>query len=174
MGEMRLVVDGTLGKLAKWLRIFGYDTEIEHKEDNLYRLANEEERIVITRKRNKLQYSKRIFVVGDRLDVQLNQVISGLGLQLDATPVVGRCSVCNSVLIGIEKTEVDGKVPSYVQQNHHIFRRCPSCFRIYWPGSHLRRMEDFVKKHIPSCPPLSFQWHDGGQGVSPPDSPEQP
>lgn len=175
MKEIRLVVDGTLCKLAKWMRILGYDTKIESNEDNLHRLANEEGRIILTRKRNKIKDSKRFFVVmGDRLEVQIPQVLGGLGLKADAALMIGRCSVCNSVLIDVEKHEVEGKVPAYIQQKHHIFRRCPSCFRIYWPGTHLRRMETFLRKHIPSCPLVSSQGREEWQGVLPPDSPSQP
>jgi uncharacterized protein with PIN domain len=140
----RLLIDGMLGRLAKWLRILGYDTAYESQLDDneLVRRARAEGRWLLTRDHELAGRPgvHSLLIESEQLATQMAQVRSQLG------PAEGgafsRCPVCNASLVATSTQEVRDRVPPYVLRSHSRFRRCPSCDRIYWPGSHWRRMRE--------------------------------
>lgn len=140
----RLLADCMLGRLARWLRLLGYDTAYENDamDHELARRARAEGRILLTRDR---QLSERrgletLFIQSQDLEEQVEEVRDVLGPPDD--PSLSRCSLCNVVLEDVTADEVVDRVPQYVLKTHETFRRCPECGRIYWSGSHVETMEE--------------------------------
>ena len=147
MDACRFIVDANVGRLARWLRIMGYDAlfvpGIEDAE--LVRLALRERRAIITR--DRLVMRRRAIAFGplsallvgsDRLVEQLRQVIEAFGL--DASGGFSRCVECNEALQAVEREEAHGRVPAYVYETQDTFVECPSCRRLYWRGTHWHNM----------------------------------
>jgi uncharacterized protein with PIN domain len=140
----KLLVDGMLGRLARWLRILGYDTTYDPQVDDneLVRRARAEGRWLLTRDHELAGRPgvHSLLIDSEHLATQIAQVRSRVG-PTKAGPF-SRCPVCNASLVEASTQEVRGRVPPFVLHSHSRFRRCPSCDRIYWPGSHWRRMRE--------------------------------
>lgn len=150
---MRFIADVMLGRLARWLRFLGYDTRYGVEADgDLLRIARAERRVLLTRDtalwrrcRRTPRLSSALFIRSDRVAEQLAQVVQDLGIPV---PALGprRCLACNGVLAPIPSEEAMPHVPAFIGAQHATFVRCDGCGRIYWPGSHLRRMEETVAR----------------------------
>lgn len=147
MSEPKFVVDVNVGRLAKWLRVMGYDALFPlHAEDNeLVRIALREDRIIVTKDsgltERRLVTTGRLKVVLVRHDDvrgQLRQLIDSL--ELDNQREFSRCILCNEPLIGVPKESVKDQVPPYVFNSQDEFMECPLCARIYWRGTHWANM----------------------------------
>ena len=141
--EHRFVVDVNVGRLAKWLRVMGYDTLFPQDADDndLVHIALREGRVLITRdagisgRRAARQGLMRVVhIVDDDLRGQLRQLVQDLRLDLQGG--FSRCVRCNESLLLMEREDVAGRVPTYVFQNHQDFMECPLCCRLYWRGTH--------------------------------------
>jgi len=149
---MKFLCDHMLGTLAKWLRLFGFDTYYPSNDmidDELIIIADEENRILITRDKELIQRANRknikvIEIKTIDLDEQLNLVIKKININKDL--ILSRCSVCNSILNSILKEEVDGKVPEKIFNNHKDFLYCLKCNKIYWKGSHYNNILTKIDK----------------------------
>jgi uncharacterized protein len=144
----RFLADAMLGRLATWLRILGHDAEYFRGEDeDLLRRAWHEGRLLLTRD-TRLLLRRRLppylFIQSDHVTEQLRQVVVTLALDPEALPG-RRCLRCNVILERRTKPEVLGLVPDFVWSHHQEFWGCPRCRRIYWAGSHRRRMEEAVQ-----------------------------
>ncbi len=132
-----LLADAMLGKLARWLRLLGYDTLYIHDDDVILAArARAEQRILLTRdhelsERKGLQ---TILVASGKLEEQLTQILTTVGPLPPDTPP--RCMECNVPLIEISREEAQIEVPPYVAQTQEHFRRCPQCRRIFWHATH--------------------------------------
>ena len=142
------VADTMLGKLAKYLRIMGYDTfyQMSYPDQKLYELVREG-RIFLTRNHaTAAHYSNSVFIDHDQVKDQLKAVDNSLRLTRDRGDWFSRCIVCNSPL---SKAELEGArqyVPDFVFFTYHeriVF--CPICKRFYWPGTHRKRMVERLK-----------------------------
>jgi len=141
-------VDSNVGKLAKWLRIAGFDATFykDIDDDRLVRLAIREERVLLTRDAGILERRvamtgrlKAILVTNEHVKSQLHQVVTELGLAGKFSPFT-RCAECNALLVSVEKQEVEGLVPPYVYRTRSQYMRCPTCRRVYWRGTHWEKM----------------------------------
>ena len=140
----------TLGKLAKWLRLLGFDTifEAQNSSDRFFK-GLPSGRILLTRTQAiREQYGTRklIFIKSDHVQEQIRQVIYELGIVFQDIRPFSRCLSCNVEITEIEKDAVFGQVPDYVWETHDIFHTCPECKRIYWPGSHTQRHIERIKE----------------------------
>jgi uncharacterized protein with PIN domain len=150
----KFATDRTLGKLAKWLRILGFDTQYVSGRLNRAFIENlESERIFLTRIHEFRQISveRRIIFIksNDRIE-QLKQVIHEAGLTRGDLRPFSRCASCNRSIVEIHKDIVVGRVPDYIWETHDVFNSCPECERIYWPGSHTSRtMEQIDALFLP-------------------------
>ena len=147
---MKFAADAMLGRLAKWLRLLGFDTSYETDiEDNrLVRLARQEGRLILTRDTRlagRLREGEGLLVTDDLVKDQLKQVLDFLKMPPSSFALLSRCAVCNEVLRETGKDEVRDRVPEFVLCREKIFRRCPSCGRVYWPGTHARRIAQTLK-----------------------------
>ncbi len=147
-GSPRFVADTMLGRLATWLRILGYDAEYARGEDAaLVQRARETGRILLTRDSGLLRrrgLPPHLFVHSDHVSEQLRQVIQAFHLT-PAGPRAARCPRCNAVVEPRTKAEVFGRVPEFVWSHQDAFWGCPACGRLYWAGSHRRRMDDAIR-----------------------------
>lgn len=146
--NLRFLADAMLGRLAKWLRILGYDTLYDASWDDahLVRLARAEDRVLLTR---DLELARRkgvcvVWVASETLEAQLDQLHEELGVV--STAPWSRCPVCNSPLLNVPRDQAWGQVPPYVFVTQEEFRLCPHCNRFYWRGTHRERMEAVISR----------------------------
>jgi len=152
--EARFAADRNLGKLAKWLRILGYDTLYDRgdADQSFLRRAAEDGRIALTRKRNLVALARPgslVVVKADRVEAQIREVLEKLGREPDPSLRMTRCLHCNAPLEEVRKVSVEGLVPVYVYGACTRFRRCPRCGKIFWPGTHTRHVEERLKAWLP-------------------------
>ena len=145
--ELRFAAERTLGKLARWLRILGFDTLFESETGGQPYI--EPGRIQLTRIRNRKknnQSEKRIFITSDHYIEQVKQVLQTLKIEPFELHPFSRCIRCNRLIETADKTDLLGKVPDFIWETHEIFHICRRCNRIYWPGSHARRSLDNIQR----------------------------
>jgi len=133
----RLLVDRTLGKLARWLRVLGYDTVYAPEGDaQVAHRARAEGRVVLTRRLTLASRSglRTLAVVSQAPLEQLTEVVGRVGLLESGTPP--RCMVCNTVLEPLSRAAAQDRVPPYVAAHHEVYHHCSGCGRIYWQGTH--------------------------------------
>jgi uncharacterized protein with PIN domain len=142
--EVRFVADAHLGGLARLLRMAGFDTLYDNglHGDQVEALAVEEQRVVLTRdrdllKRRSIDYG--CFVRALKPQAQLDEVFERLDLAGRARPFT-RCLHCNGPLRQVSKAEVAERLPPQVAEAQDEFRTCDLCGRVYWKGSHWKRM----------------------------------
>ena len=134
------IADRMLGRLAKWLRILGYDTAYlpQLSPQGIIHEGRRQGRIIITRDtkvvRDK-QVPPFIFIRADHFREQLRQVVEAC--QLDPLRfVLTRCAVCNAPLATTPREKVQDHVPPYVWETQVEFHQCPKCRRLYWGATH--------------------------------------
>jgi uncharacterized protein len=156
---VKLLCDDNLGKLAKYLRILGYDSYFLSTLINAKLLAVMlmENRIVLTRDHHlaaRIEAGRVVLIESDLPDQQLRQVIEKLELKPDPKDLFSRCLECNVICNNAVADEIKEKIFPYILKSKKSFKRCPDCGRIYWQGSHYKDMvshlkeifgEDFIK-----------------------------
>lgn len=139
-----------LGSLARKLRIFGFDTAYfrEGSDRRLLDLAREEGRIILTSDRELAALAARrgvhsILIEGSNDRQRLRS------LQQDAArssvplvPARSRCALCNVELVHLDAARARTEVPHSVAERHRTYYRCPKCSRLYWKGSHWRKLRN--------------------------------
>ena len=155
--NLKFIVDNNVGKLAKWLRMMGYDTLFFDGSDDweMVRTALAEGRVILTRDtqivRRRVVTSGRLKVVlieSDEPERQMRQVVETLNLDCQFRPFT-ICLECNQPLEERSKQQVKDLVPPHVFQTRSQYMECPACHRIYWRGTHCeamaRKLEKFMK-----------------------------
>ncbi len=143
---MKLVADAMLGRLATWLRVLGLDTFFSASmtaPEFLVWVGRG--RRGLTRRTLLRHHPDVIFIESDHLREQLVQAVRTLGLGPPWTGLFTRCVRCNRELSPLDRSEVLGRVPEYVYQTEEFYKQCPSCGRIFWPGTHVARMADLLE-----------------------------
>lgn len=150
---MKFLCDEMLGRLARWLRIAGYDTEycraekeIRFPGTDLVRRAREEGRLLLTRDRKlKIPPDLPVLMIeSDHAQEQLAQVMRHFSLLPQESCT--RCPVDNGKLREMEREEARGSVPPYVFQTQKSFSICEACGRIYWAGTHFDRITERLEE----------------------------
>jgi uncharacterized protein with PIN domain len=146
----RFLCDAMLGSLARWLRLFGFDTEYSQAGDReLAARSQREQRWLLTRDRELASVGPRtVLIRSEALDDQLVEVFARLGLKPEATLASARCSRCNGALVEMERSSAAPLVPPFVARTAPRFRRCTSCGTVYWPGSHTDRILDRMRRIV--------------------------
>ena len=155
---MKFIADANLGKLAKWLRILGYDTTFYtgNADRSFLRKAHNEGRVVLTRKVElaRREFSGRLVLIqNDHVRDQIREAMDKLLLHPQPERLFRICLKCNEELEEVPKEEIAGMVPPYVFENCSQFRICPRCRSIFWPGTHRDNIHRFFKTHIQSHHP---------------------
>jgi len=129
-----------LGRLARWLRLLGFDTHYDHRisDSRLLRVAKEQGRIILTRDTGLIRVrgiQDYLFIKANDPFQQLLEVIHAFSLK-DFLPL-SRCVVCNGQLSKVsDKKEIRDSIPDFVFHNFHNFLRCRDCGKIFWEGTH--------------------------------------
>lgn len=152
MGDESFLVDSTLIKLARWLRVLGYDTACHDGplDRSLLNRGAGENRIVLSRKRDlaQRQYRGRMYVLkADRPHEQVGEIVEALNLRPRGDRVFTRCLSCNDLLEPADPATLAGIVPPYVLKTQRSFVRCPRCGSLFWAGTHRDGMMQFLRKH---------------------------
>ena len=158
ISELKFIVDQNVGKLAKWLRIMGYDTLFFDSGDDSRMVARAlaEGRMILSR---DTEIMKRRLITSGRLkailinsyepEQQMRQLIDTLNLDCQFRPFT-LCLECNQPLVERSPDQVKDRVPPHVFQTQHQYMECPACHRIYWRGTHweamTRRLQRFMNK----------------------------
>lgn len=150
--ETRFVADGHLGRLARYLRLLGFDTWYESSADDaeLARRSRDERRVLLTRDRKLLMrnaVTHGLCVRSDDTMTQLRDVVRRLDLT-GSIAAFTRCMACNGPLEKVSDASVADQVPAGTRGMHHDFRRCRDCGRIYWPGTHHVRLRGIVSDAV--------------------------
>jgi len=157
--DMKFLTDVNLGRLAVWLRILGYDTIFYRgpADRTLLRKAQEESRVVLTRKRDlaKRQFQGILLIIeSDRVQRQVEEVLANLTLEPAPDRFFSRCLRCNVLLEKVAEAAKEGirdRVPPYVFEHQARFTTCPGCGAVYWPGTHSENARNWIKAlRIPS------------------------
>jgi len=159
-GEMRFVADITVGKAAKWLRIFGFDTLFMRSLDVDFLAARlAEGRILVTRDHRlatRPGMSNAILLgandpAGQIADIfvrlRLAETVMEAVRRMESNEEVNRwpkplsrCIRCNAPLTEVPRSDVVLEVPDFTWATQARFHRCPLCRRVYWPGTHRERI----------------------------------
>ncbi len=137
-----LLLDAMLGKLARWLRLLGYDAAYSQEDDALLaHRARAEGRILITRDHGlaRRRGLRLILLESQDLQAQLREVWPQLPPLPPDTPP--RCMVCNVPLHPLAHHDAVPFVPPYIAAHHRHFEQCPQCGRVYWQGTHWKRID---------------------------------
>jgi uncharacterized protein with PIN domain len=147
----RFVCDVMLGSLARWLRLFGCDCLYlnDAEDEELAELARREGRWLLTRDRALAAVGPRTQLVeAERLEEQLAEVISRHHLAPATGLERARCAECNGELAPVERELLAERVPPYVLVTATSFRACAGCGRVYWPGTHGRRIAERMRRVV--------------------------
>jgi len=154
MNKPGFIVDNNVGKLAKWLRMMGYDAVFFGGSDDAYLVAEAlaEGRIILTRDTHIMERGvitsgrlKALLINSDKPESQIRQVINTLNLDCRSRPFT-LCLECNQPLVERAKDEVKDRVPPYVFQTQNQYMECPACRRIYWRGTHWQAMNKKIER----------------------------
>lgn len=148
------IVDAMLGKLAKKLRLLGYDSlySSNMEDDEILRLAKNENRILITKDVPLTQKApkQQILTIQITKDDEIEQFLQiNEKIKLGKCTVSGsnsRCPVCNGELEYAEKKDIAEKVPTGVFENMNDFWKCTKCEKIYWEGTHITNLQKFTEE----------------------------
>jgi len=147
---VRFVADSMVGRLARWLRVLGYDTHYQSRYEpgEMERFVSQG-RTLLTRHRGRAEMMKgrALLIHGNGVGEQISLLKKDLGLEPEPSALFSRCLGCNVLLRPVKEGPAEGEVPEYVlYQNRDRIRFCPSCGRYFWPGSHRMRMEERLRE----------------------------
>ena len=147
--EIRFVADTHLGRLAAYLRMLGFDTlyRNDYADEELATLSADENRILLTRDRGLLMravVTRGCYLRNTEPVRQLAELLQRFDLARAITPF-RRCMHCNAVLRPIPKETISDRLLPQTRQHFNEFYNCPQCGRIYWKGSHYRRMRRLIE-----------------------------
>lgn len=142
--EPRFIADVHLGRLARYLRLLGFDTLYRNDlgDDEIIAVAVGERRIVLTRDLGILKHNAvthGVFVRATDPDGQVLEILARLDLRARVQPF-SRCLECNGLLTVLAPQLARPLVPPRVRLGQTRFLRCQGCGRVYWRGSHFRRL----------------------------------
>jgi uncharacterized protein with PIN domain len=155
--EPKFVLDVHLGRLAGYLRMLGFDTVYANRASDLelVRISTEQRRILLTRDRGVLKHSAvthGYWLRETDSRRQTEEVLRRFDLARSTRPLT-RCMVCNEALRKTSRAEVGGRVSQWTLAWCNEFRECAGCGRVYWEGSHCRRMRRWIEQLAATAQP---------------------
>ena len=147
---MKFAVDCMLGKLARWLKILGFDALFFSRidDDQLLAIAQKEGRTLLTRDTALVQKArglKTLLVTSEKWQEQVREVLDRFDLWGKVSPYT-RCLECNVALSEIPRQAARNLVPPFVYEHAARFSLCGCCGRVYWQGTHAKDMKDKIEE----------------------------
>lgn len=145
---IRFILDVHLGKLARWLRLLGFDTLYRNDLDDpeIVEIAATEGRTILTRDGGimKRRAATRGYLVQSTVpQEQLREVLDYYQLREQIQPF-HRCLVCNGLLESVDKAMILEQLEPKTIRYYDTFFQCNECGKIYWQGTHYERMQEFL------------------------------
>lgn len=143
---MKFLCDVMLARVARWLRAAGYDTELadsKMEDQEILAKARQEKRYLITRDKHFLEMKDNecvIFLSGNTVSECIEELEHKLPIDWQKAPFT-RCLICNHELVSCEPDE---RIPEDILSTQSQFWNCPACQKIYWEGSHTKRMRRWL------------------------------
>lgn len=150
--KTRFILDVHLGKLAKYLRLLGFDTiyETNLSDEVIVKRCQKEQRIVLTRDIGLLK-NKSIthghWMRQIELNKQVKEVLRRFDLSKQCHPFT-HCLVCNGLLKKVAKNKIMNEVPPLTQKYYKAFKQCQTCKKIYWEGNHFNKLKKWIEKML--------------------------
>jgi uncharacterized protein len=152
---MRFVVDGMLGRLARWLRMLGYDTEYDSMMDDttLLNHVQQDGTILLTRDQELHDRARKkslssVLILGKTEEDYLAQLANSLGISLEIDMAATKCPRCGSPVREVSKAEASDSVPPASLKLYDRFWKCiaANCGKTYWVGSHWKNIRQTLEK----------------------------
>ncbi|MFZ7128647.1 MAG: Mut7-C RNAse domain-containing protein [Desulfobacterales bacterium] len=148
----RFVLDVHLGKLARYLRLLGFDANYgnDRSDPEIIQAAEREDRIILTRDRSLLKsgrVTRGYWIRETQPERQIGEVLRRFDLFSQANPF-SRCTACNGLLEAALKDAISDRLEPRTAKYFDTFFRCTGCGRIYWKGSHFDALEGRVAKWL--------------------------
>ena len=148
----KFVLDVHLGTLAKYMRMFGFDSLYSNKftDEDLIKISLKESRTILTRDIGILKHSivsRGYFVRNTKPEIQIEEIIKRFDLYSNINKL-SRCLECNSPLEIISKEKIFERLPPKVRACKDVFFICKKCDKIYWQGSHFNNMNVMMNKFL--------------------------
>ncbi len=148
--ETKFILDIHLGKLARILRMLGFDTKYDPylNQREIIEKSKQKKRIIISRSRELLKHKEITHgycLTDTEPTEQLKDVIKRFDL-LEKIKPFSRCLLCNTKLKRVEKSKVVDILPPKVKKLQQEFTLCPNCDKLYWKGSHYKKMKNFINE----------------------------
>jgi len=164
----RFIVDVNLGRLARYLRLLGFDCSYDNHLDDaeVARISAGESRTVLTRDRALLQQkviTHGCFVRADQPREQVREALARLDLYRLVRPFT-RCTRCNGLLQRVDKQVIETELQPKTRRYYSEFQRCSRCGQIYWKGSHITRAERLVAV-LGRPPEVAARWEHFPHGA---------
>ena len=145
---VQFVADVHLGRLARYLRLLGFDTLYEHDLDDpeLVRISTADHRVLLTRDVGLLKHGSithGYYVRATDPKEQVTEVVRRFRLARQLTPFT-RCMTCNGTLVHVAKEKITHRLPPRTRLHIDDFRVCSSCDKVYWQGAHDRELRRIV------------------------------
>jgi len=163
--DIKFILDVHLGKLAKSLRLFGFDAFCDTNFDDIeiIRFSLSDKRIILTRDKDLLIRKDVIDgyrILSQKPDEQLKEVFRWFDLKSRINPFT-RCMECNGLLEEVLKEEIINRLFPKTREYYYCFKRCTVCNRIYWEGSHYERMRKYIDSLIKDVNLKSYSGESG-------------
>jgi uncharacterized protein len=146
---MRFVCDVMLGKLAKYMRIFGMDTVYARTGAEFEQNMAPDQGVgpyLFTRRLRVRPCDRIVLIRSDRPKDQLREVWHIISPYVDTGNVMSRCIGCNAALVDVSRADIEQYVPEYIFHRYKSFKQCPACRKVYWEGSHALHMSQFIEE----------------------------
>jgi uncharacterized protein with PIN domain len=142
------VLDAHLGKLTKYLRLLGFDSLYRNDFDDneIIEISKENSRIILTRDRGLLKnnaVTHGYYIRSQKPKEQLTEVIHRFCLESLVNPFT-ICPLCNGKIVNVSKDLVTGSIEYLTRKHYHRFSQCTDCKKVYWEGSHYKKIRDFI------------------------------
>lgn len=158
ISDIKFVVDTHMGKLARYLRMLGFDTRYRNdfSDAELASISASENRILLTRDRDLLKrsivtYGYYVRQTGSKN--QLQEIVLRYQLQALIKPF-SRCSKCNGILQQVDKNQIEEQLQVRTKQYYQHFKQCQICQKIYWQGSHYQKMLKLITTLVNQSSPV--------------------
>jgi uncharacterized protein with PIN domain len=151
---MLFLIDAMLGNVAKKLRLLGFDSEYfsDIDDSKLIEKAKNENRTIISKDHNLINKAKKnelssVYITKENEVEQFLEILKFTHLKFDEiSGNIARCTKCNSLTSQISKSEIKNKIPQGVLEYNDNFWKCDKCDQIYWEGTHIKNLQEFVNK----------------------------